>query len=33
MTAIIVDEDLCTRGGICSEFCPLVIAADEEKGP
>jgi len=34
MTAIIVDRDLCTGCGICSEVCPLgIIVVDEEKGP
>ncbi len=34
MTAIIVDEDLCTGCGICSEVCPLrVIVIKEENGP
>jgi nitroreductase/NAD-dependent dihydropyrimidine dehydrogenase PreA subunit len=34
MTAIIVDEGLCTRCGICSEVCPLgVIVVAEERGP
>jgi nitroreductase/NAD-dependent dihydropyrimidine dehydrogenase PreA subunit len=34
MTAIIVDEDLCTGCGICGEVCPLrVIVVEEEKWP
>jgi len=34
MTAIIVDKDLCTGCGICSEVCPLrVIVVEEGKGP
>ena len=34
MSAIIVDDDLCTRCGICSEVCPMgIIVPAKEENP